>query len=926
MVKPLLRLLPLLFLALFSSKVYAQFPYTESFTNPSANGIIFGGAPSAFLTAAGSSSAGGTAIDPAGSGFLRLTNATNNQKGYAYSTADFPSSNGLKVEFEYCIYGGTGADGISFFLFDATAEPFTIGGFGGSLGYAQITTTTPVSPGVSKGYLAIGLDEFGNFSNANEGRQGGPAQLPGSITLRGKGNGNALTPDNYPFLVTKQTTGLGVPLVGDPGNRVTDPSQSGYRKVAIELIPNSLGGYNVNVYIVKGGSPQVKTKVIDNYYYPVAAPANLRYGFASSTGAQTNFHEIRNVAIDLYNPKPVAVADSANICTGINAVLDVTANDVGATETVSINKKTIDLNPGVTGIQNTYTVAGKGVFSVDTAALVTFVPASGFNGIASAQYTFVNSLGFVSNTTSITLTYTPAPVAATAGPDQFVNNTTVTTSSALQGSNPGSNKGIWTQVSGPNTANFSNASSPTTNVFNLIGGVYVFRWTVSSPGGCSLSDDVQITVTQPPVANDDVARTPFNTPVTIPVLSNDTYAGTAILDKSKVQVKTGPAHGTISLSPNGEIIYTPNNGFQGTDTLTYTVTDINGVVSNVATVIVNVLPEPVAAPDIVTGTTSGTPLPISIPLPAGGSINIIRQPEHGTISFDPKTGLPIYTPDPNYSGQDTFTYTIIDANGNTSKTPGTVTVFVQLPAKIGLAKALVSNVKNTDGSYTLGYLFTVVNVGDIAIQQLSLTDDLNLTFPNCVITVNRLNASGTLAVNSNYNGTSVKELLLTTSTLAAKAKETLALELNVVLTDQDGVFNNLGLVQGISASDGSKTSDISTDGLNPDPLVTGDMTPSVPTPATLIKNVLFIPKGFSPNNDGINDAFVIENTNGRQILLEVYNRWGNRIYRSKDYKNNWNGKTTEGIHVGDEVPAGTYYYVVVVDNKEKYVGYITINR
>jgi gliding motility-associated-like protein len=927
MVKQLLRYLPFFILSLIFTNAYAQFPYTESFRFPTANGIVFGGAPSAFLTASGSSATGGTPFDLTGNGYLRLTNATTNQKGYAYSTANFPSSNGLKVQFDYAIYGGSGADGISFFLFDATANPFTIGGFGGSLGYAQITTTNPVSPGVSKGYLAIGLDEFGNFSNPNEGRQGGPAQIPGSVTLRGKGDGSALTPDNYKFLVTKQTDLLGVSLVGDPTKRISDTTQTGYRKVSIELIPNALGGYNVNVYLTKGGIPQTKSKIIDNYYYPEVAPTNLRYGFASSTGNSTNFHEIRNVSIDLYNPKPVAIADAVNVCSGINAVIDVTANDVGSTETVSIDKATIDLNPALVGIQKTLIVAGQGTFSVDANALVTFVPfAANFLGTVSAQYTFINSLGFVSNAAAITITYSTPPTSATAGADQFIKNNATTTSTALQGSNPGVNTGLWTQVTGPNTAVFSNTAAFNSTVANLVGGVYVFRWTVSSPGGCSLFDDVQITIAQAPVANDDAARTPFNTAVIIPILSNDTYSGTATLNRSKVQIVASAANGTVQVSPTGELTYTPNSGFEGIDQLTYTITDINGVVSNIATVTITVLPEPSDAPDIVNGTTAGKPVTIPVVIPPGGTINIIRQPEHGTLTIDPTTGQPIYTPDPNYSGQDSFTYTIIDVNGNSSRNPGTVTIFVQQPAKIGLAKSLVSNTKNTDGSYTINYLFTAVNSGDIAVEKLSLTDDLSLTFSGSLITINRLNASGTLSVNPNYNGTTVKDILLNTSNLDAKAKETVTLEIRVILTDKDGIFYNTAVLEGVSTSDGSKIADTSTNGLNPDPFVTGDVTPKDPTPATLIKNPLFIPHGFSPNNDGIHDLFTIENANGRQILLEVFNRWGNRIYRSKDYQNNWNGKTTEGIHVGDEVPVGTYYYVVVVDNKEKYVGYITINR
>jgi hypothetical protein len=84
MVKPLLQYLTIIFLVFFFSKAFSQFPYKESFTNRTANGVVFGGAPAAFLTASGGSSTGGLPVDSTGAGFLRLTNATNNQKGYAY--------------------------------------------------------------------------------------------------------------------------------------------------------------------------------------------------------------------------------------------------------------------------------------------------------------------------------------------------------------------------------------------------------------------------------------------------------------------------------------------------------------------------------------------------------------------------------------------------------------------------------------------------------------------------------------------------------------------------------------------------------------------------------------------------------------------------------------------------------------------------
>jgi gliding motility-associated-like protein len=924
----------LLFLILIFSnlitEVFAQFPYVESFRYATAPGVQFGGEPSAFLTAFGSSINGGTPIDNNGNGFLRLTNALNNQKGYVFNRTNFPSTDGLKVEFEYYIYGGNGADGISFFLFDATANPFNIGGFGGSLGYAQITTTTPVSPGVSKAYLAVGLDEFGNFSNPNEGRQGGTSQLAGSVTLRGKGNGSSLTPDNYRFLVSQQTEPKGITLVGDPAKRITDPTNPGFRKVLIELIPNPISGYNINVKITKGGTPQVTSNIINNFHYPDAAPPLLSYGFASSTGAQTNYHEIRNVFIDLYNPNPIATSDALNVCSGITGITDITANDKAYNDAVTIDKTSIDLNPSITGIQKEIIIPDQGTFSVDSDGVVRFVPVQGFIGTATASYTIKDSSGLLSNAATISFNYASGPSIANAGPDQNVN-LTASGNPFLQGNNPVPNTGRWSVVSGPNTPLFSDPTVYNSRLLNLTSGIYVLRWTVTSAGGCSLSDDVQLIITNPPVANNDAASTPFNTNVLIPILVNDTQgAGTAAIDPSTIIVKSNPANGSLNINKTtGIITYLPNPGYFGQDAFTYSVKNRDGQESNIATVLITVQANttvPIVTPNINVNGTSGRPQTIIVTVPQGGTVRIVKQPDHGIVTIDPVTGLLIYTPNQNYTGTDTFTYELIDVNGNVSPTPGTVSINVQLPATIGLAKRLVSSVKNQDGTYNITYLFTMVNIGSIAVEGLKLLDNLEETFPNCRITVNRLNTSGSLYTNPAFDGIVDKNMLLSNSTMVAFSKEQVTLEINVALLAEGGTFNNSATTEGNSVSDGTITSDISTDGLNPDPIQAGDVSSAEPTPVTLIKNPLYIPKGFSPNNDGINDLFVIENGNGRQILLEVFNRWGNRIYRSKDYRNDWNGITTEGIHVGDQVPVGTYYYVVIADNKDKYVGYITINR
>lgn len=84
--------------------------------------------------------------------------------------------------------------------------------------------------------------------------------------------------------------------------------------------------------------------------------------------------------------------------------------------------------------------------------------------------------------------------------------------------------------------------------------------------------------------------------------------------------------------------------------------------------------------------------------------------------------------------------------------------------------------------------------------------------------------------------------------------------------------------------------------------------------------------GISPNNDGKNDIWeipYIEMYPG--ALVEVYNRWGQLLFSTTDYINNkWNG-----TYKGSELPVGTYYYVINLNNdlvKDPITGPITILR
>ncbi len=78
-----------------------------------------------------------------------------------------------------------------------------------------------------------------------------------------------------------------------------------------------------------------------------------------------------------------------------------------------------------------------------------------------------------------------------------------------------------------------------------------------------------------------------------------------------------------------------------------------------------------------------------------------------------------------------------------------------------------------------------------------------------------------------------------------------------------------------------------------------------------ILNTLKPVTGFTPNNDGTNDVWVIENADEYpEIEVEVYNRYGQRVFYSRGYTDD---KRWDGTFNGRELPVGTYYYVITVN-------------
>jgi len=107
-----------------------------------------------------------------------------------------------------------------------------------------------------------------------------------------------------------------------------------------------------------------------------------------------------------------------------------------------------------------------------------------------------------------------------------------------------------------------------------------------------------------------------------------------------------------------------------------------------------------------------------------------------------------------------------------------------------------------------------------------------------------------------------------------------------------------------------------------------DLTNNEASAETSVDNCLNIPKGISPNDDGLNDVFEIpcldlypENS------IKIYNRYGTLIYQVKAYQNDWNGSANRGFPENSGLlPVGTYFYILEISETiQPVIGWVYLN-
>ena len=247
--------------------------------------------------------------------------------------------------------------------------------------------------------------------------------------------------------------------------------------------------------------------------------------------------------------------------------------------------------------------AAAGSVTLNADGSFTYTPNADFNG--NDRFTYVASDGGPSsNAATVDITVNPVNDAPVAVVDSFDAITGTTLSVAAPGvlGNDSDIDGdalsvaTWTTASAGTLTGAANGGF-TFNAAGLsIGTTATFDYVVNDGTVDSAPATVTIRVVAPPanvapVANDDYAETIRGTSVAINVVLNDTDSdGTVNASTVALTSTTTARGGTVTFNGGGIVTYTtPNAGWRGTDTFTYTVKDDDGAVSNVATVTVNVV-------------------------------------------------------------------------------------------------------------------------------------------------------------------------------------------------------------------------------------------------------------------------------------------------------------------------------------------------
>jgi VCBS repeat-containing protein len=461
-------------------------------------------------------------------------------------------------------------------------------------------------------------------------------------------------PSNQPPIAVNDsyTTNEDIALtVAAPGVLSNDTDTDGDPLTAILVSGPAHGSLTLNADGSFAYTPNPDFNGSDNFSYK-----------ANDGSADSNVATV-TITVNPVNDPPIAVNDSYT--TNEDTPLTIAAPGVLSNDTDA------DSDP-LTALL----VSGPahGSLTLNANGSFTYTPAADFNGSDSFTYK-ANDGSADSNVAMVTITVNPVndpPLANndSATVDEDCSNNVIDV--LANDSDPDSDPLTITAVSDPpngTAAIVGNQVEYTPDPsFN---GLDSFTYDISDGQGGSATATVNVTinpVNDPPVAADDSYATNEDTPLTIAapgVLGNDSDADS---DPLIAVLVSSPAHGSLSLNPDGSFSYTPAANFNGGDSFTYQAND-GRADSNIATVTMNVNSvndPPVAVNDSATVDKNSANNLIDVLAndsdPDGDPLAIIlvSDPLHGAAAI---VGNQVaYTPDSGYTGADSFAYSISDGH------------------------------------------------------------------------------------------------------------------------------------------------------------------------------------------------------------------------------------------------------------------------
>ena len=376
----------------------------------------------------------------------------------------------------------------------------------------------------------------------------------------------------------------------------------------------------------------------------------------------------------------------------------------------------------------------------------------------------------------------------------------------------------------------------------------------------------------PPVGGADHFVMESEGTITASIISNDFDP-----DSDSITINTTPvvepSNGSITINTDGTFSYTPDVGFLGTDTIFYQICDTGipalcDTVEITVTIIEDDFKNDTYATDdtgfgemnlVITGNVLSNDYD-----PEGDNKRLravpVSEPQNGTVALS-ESGMYIYTPNEGFAGNDYFVYALCD--DGTPIACDTAIVYLTI-----LNREAIPN-------------------GPIAIDD-EVTTDINTT----------------VNIPAMDNDTIINPVVLTIVENPKNGMAQINDEGHIIYIPNPDYCSNIPDTISYQICD-----EIHCD--------------TAIVSITVVCEGMIIRDGFSPNNDGINETFIIKNIRDYpNNKLKVYNRWGNLVFEKAPYNNTWDGTWEQD----SPVPDGTYFYVWKDGNGKTYSGYIEVHR